>query len=418
MTRQDDVHIVLVGDELLKGERRDAHIPHIAQELASVGVRIGHAQLVRDDRTDIADGVAQSMKRARVVVVCGGLGPTHDDVTRDVVADALGATLVFDEKSWSDIDGIFRRLGREAHESNRRQAYFPEGASVIANPRGTAPGFMMSKGSCLVAVLPGPPRELQPMLHDVVVPEIDRLFQRPPLFTDYFRTTGIGESDMTALVAPLFDAFPDFEVASLPHVGGVDIHLIQAPGQKDAARLAARADEFETALRGVLGVKVYARGDGRLTAAIGEILSRRGETIAVAESLTGGMIGKRLTDEPGSSRYLLADVVAYSNESKETFLGVREASLIEHGAVSEPVCREMADGARIRSGATYGLATTGIAGPGGGSEEKPTGLCFYGLAWDGGASIQHREFPGERSAVRERCTWALLFMLYRKLHEE
>jgi nicotinamide-nucleotide amidase len=418
MQKTGEVEIILVGNELLKGERQDAHLSFIGNAMARIGVRVTGAHVIGDDRAEIAGLISDRTDNARVIVVSGGLGPTHDDVTREGVADGLGLELEFRDNEWQTIRKIFTGFGREPDESNRRQAFFPKGAVALANPKGTAAGFMVDMDDLLVAVLPGPPRELRPMLENTVVSRVNAIFGRPPVFKRTFRTTGIGESAMTPNVAPIFDEFDEFVVSSLPHLGGVDIVITQRPDVSEGARLRERADAFEVKLREVLGHHVYATGTESLEAAIGEALAARGETVAVAESLTGGLIGKRFTATPGSSRYFLADVVAYSNAAKESFIAVSGPSLEAHGAVSEVVCREMADGVRKATGATWALASTGIAGPDGGTKEKPVGLAYYGLSWDGDDIIKHRVFPGSREDVRERVVWAALFLLFERLQSE
>ncbi len=383
--------------------------------LLDYGIRLDAAHVVGDDGERIARAVMEARRRTRALVVTGGLGPTHDDVTREGVAAGLGVELVFDEDQWTNIQEYFRRHGRATSESNRRQAFFPEGAKPLENTRGTAPGFLIDKDNCLVAVLPGPPREFQTMMERSVFPEIDRVFSRPALLVNVYRTAGIGESTMAVFLESLMSRYEEFTLASLPHVSGVDLLIRANPGAGSPEGLERRARELERDLRSELGNKVYAKGDLALEAVVGEILSSRGETVAIAESLTGGLLGKRLTDVPGSSRYVLSDVVAYSNEAKIDFLGVTGSSLEENGAVSEVVCREMAEGIRERTGATYGLATTGIAGPDGGTDDKPVGLCYHGLSWDGGSEIRHRVFSGQREDVRERVVWASLYHLFERL---
>ncbi|MCZ6766667.1 MAG: CinA family nicotinamide mononucleotide deamidase-related protein [bacterium] len=415
MAKTSEVEIILVGNELLKGERRDSHAQFIGNLIGTIGVRLTRAHIVPDDREIIGDTVRRRMRSARAIVVSGGLGPTHDDITREAVADGLGASLEFREDQWKWIVGVFSRFNKTPHESNKRQAYFPPGSEVIPNALGTAPGFMIEKDGCLVAVLPGPPRELRPMMESTVLDKLQSIFRRDPLFTETFRTTGIGESDMTPKVGPLFANFEkEFVVSSLPHLGGVDV-VLTARTDGDLKKLKKRADKFEASLREILGAHVFGKGTRSFQAVVGDLLIKRGETLGVSESLTGGLIGKNLTDTPGSSAYLLADVVAYSNESKVEFVGVRKASLKKHGAVSEVVCREMAAGIRARTDATYGLATTGIAGPDGGTKEKPVGLTYFGLASGDGEEIRHRVFPGDRITIRERVAYATLYLLYRKL---
>ena len=410
-----DVELLMVGYELLRGDRRDLHLEHLGRRLLDAGVRIDRVHIVGDDRDEIAGLVRERVPLTRVLVVTGGLGPTHDDVTREGVAEGLDLALDFDDEQWAKIQAYFENSGRRASESNRRQAMFPRGATPVVNTRGTAPGFTIESAGCLVAVLPGPPSEFRTMADAVVLPAVASIFNRPPALVRTFRTMGIGESAMTALFDSLRSEYAEFTIASLPHVAGVDIILRANPDTGLPASLAARAGAFEADLRRELGGKIYATGDLSLEEVVGLSLVEHGGTIAVAESLTGGLLGKRLTDVSGSSRYVLEDVVAYSNEAKVSLLDVSEESLAAFGAVSEPVCREMAEGIRKRSGATYGLATTGIAGPTGGSREKPVGLSYYGISWEGGCDVRHRVFPGTRVDVRERVVWATLFLLYERL---
>jgi len=410
-----EVEVILVGDELLKGDRRDAHLQFIGALVRTIGARITQAHMVPDNRAVIAATVKARIRKDRAIVVSGGLGPTHDDITREAVADGIGVSLEFREDQWKWIVGVFKGFSKTPHESNKRQAYFPAGSDVIPNDHGTAPGFMVEKGGCLIAVLPGPPRELRPMMESAVLDRLKSMFGREPLFAETYRTTGIGESDMTPKVELLFGHFEkEFTISSLPHIGGVDV-VLTARARGDMKKQKKRAGEFEDGLREILGTHVFGTGTRDFPAVIGDLLAKRGETLAVAESLTGGLIGKSLTDAPGSSDYLLADVVAYSNESKVEFLGVKKKSLKDHGAVSDVVCREMAAGIRARTGATYGISTTGIAGPDGGTKDKPVGLTYFGLASDDGEKIMHRVFPGDRTTVRERVAYAVLNLLYRKL---
>jgi nicotinamide-nucleotide amidase len=415
MERKHDVELLMVGYELLCGDRRDTHLEYLGRRLLDIGVRIERVHVVGDEREEIADLVRERHTRTRVLVVTGGLGPTHDDITREGVADGLGLPLEFNDDQWGTIQAYFDKYARRASDSNRRQAMFPEGATPVENPAGTAPGFTVEAEECLVVVLPGPPSEFRAMADAAVLPAVAGIFDRPGGVTRTFRTMGIGESAMAALLDSLTREYDEFTLSSLPHVAGVDLILRAKPDAGSAATLGTRAGAFEADLRQALGNKIYTAGDLSLEEVIGLILVERKATLAAAESLTGGLLGKRLTDVPGSSRYVLADVVAYSNEAKVGFLGVKEESLAAFGAVSEPVCREMAEGIRKRTGATYGLATTGIAGPTGGSRQKPVGLCYYGLSWEGGSEIRHRVFPGARVDIRERVVWATLFLLYERL---
>lgn len=415
MVDTHDVELLMVGDELLRGDRTDSHLEHLGRRLLDIGLRVDRVHIVGDDRVEIAGLVRERHRFAAVLVVTGGIGPTHDDVTREAVADGIGLPLEFDEGQWAAIQTYFEKFGRRASESNRRQAMFPRGAAPIENRRGTAPGFMIEAGECLIAVLPGPPREFRSMVDDAVLPAIARRLARAPVLTRTFRTTDVGESRMAALLQSLAREHEEFTIASLPHVAGVDLIFRARPGAGPPELLAERARRIETRLRDEIGHHIYETGHRALEEIVGRMLAERGDTVAVAESLTGGLVGKRLTDVSGSSRYVLADVVAYSDEAKVDLLGVSRDSLAAFGAVSESVCREMADGIRSRTGATWGVATTGIAGPTGGTPQKPVGLCYYGVRSRDGADVRRRVFAGTRDDVRERVAWATLFLLYEKL---
>ena len=362
MSKTNDLEVILVGDELLAGTQRDTHLEYLGRRFGRIGAAIARVHVIGDSVEDIASLITERLGRTSVLVVTGGLGPTADDITREGVARALGLELEFHEPSWKAIKSFFVQRGRGVTENNRRQACFPKGADVLRNARGTAPGFAVEGKATLVFVLPGPPEELSSMVEAEVIPRVQTRLGRAPLRVETFRTIGIGESKLTSLIGGDLAAVSAYKVASLPSMTGVNIVLTQLPGVDDAGVLDREADKIERVLRDTIGNKLYERGERTLVEVLGDLLTKRGETVAVAESLTGGLIGKQLTDVSGSSAYFLADVVSYSNESKMDYLGVEEKTFIEHGAVSEEVCAQMADGVRRCTGATYGLATTGIAG--------------------------------------------------------
>ncbi len=415
MDKHFDAELLLIGEELLKGERQDQHLRYFGKILQSIGICISSCFFVGDEEDRIAEIVRARLPGTRVLFVCGGLGPTEDDVTRSAVAKGLGEPLEFSESSWEEIQSYFTKAGRPISKANRRQAYFPKGAVPISNWVGTAPGFSIEKSGCLVFVLPGPPRELIPMVKNVALPRLGRIFHRESVFSETFRTTGIGESTLASLIEHILHRYEMFDFSYLFSASGVDIIARDRRSTEGKAVLDKHAEALEHELKRILGHKLYAKGTTLFEAVLGEVLARKGMTLSVAESLTGGLIGKRLTDVPGSSRYFLADVVSYSNESKIEMLGVSQATLMRVGAVSEEVCIEMAKGVRQKTGATWGLSTTGIAGPDGGTEEKPVGLCYYGLAWQGGETAKKAVFPGDRYYIRERVTYASLYLLYRHL---
>jgi nicotinamide-nucleotide amidase len=354
--------------------------------------------------------VTECLPRARVLVTTGGLGPTDDDITRDGVAQALGLPLEFREDEWDAIQRFMQVRGRTATDANRRQAFFPRGATVLPNPMGTAAGFRVDAPGTSIFVLPGPPMELRPMVDASVLPALDAMFQRPPVRVDMFRTNGITESQLFDLLATDTTTLTGYTVSWLPSLGGVDVVLTQRTGA-DPALLASESDRIHTRLSEVVGNKYYERGDRPLARVVGESLAARGETVAVAESLSGGGMARVLTDAPGASATFLAGVVAYSNASKTELLGVRAETIDEFGAVSEETCTEMAHGMRRRAHATYGIATTGIAGPSGGTPHKPVGLTFIGVAWDGGVQVKRIIFPGDRPTIRARVSHTALWLL-------
>jgi nicotinamide-nucleotide amidase len=415
MNMRNDAEIILIGNELLKGDRRDSHLKYLGGALGRTGVRPGLCQVVGDERERVAAMVRDSVDRTRALIICGGLGPTEDDITREAVADGLGEPLEFDEEAWEIIRSYFASLGLTPSDTNRRQALFPRGATPINNTNGTAPGFSIDANGCLVFALPGPPHELIPMMEADVLPRLRAVFRRPPIFTETFRTAAIGESTLAPLIEEIVPRYAEFEFASLFSPSGVDIIVSEREGTQQREHLEERATAFGNELKKILGHKYYANGNISLEEVVGKLLAGKEMTLSIAESLTGGLIGKRISDVPGCSRYFLADVVSYSNESKVEVLNVSPEALERYGAVSEVVCAQMAKGVRERMNATWGLSTTGIAGPGGGSKEKPVGLCYYGLSWDGGEEVQHRTFRGGRDIVRERVAYAALYLLYKRL---
>ncbi len=413
-----DVAVIIVGDELMTGRNRDGHLQYFGRILGQVGVRPDTCTVVGDDPAGIAGAVRSQIKQARLLLVCGGLGPTADDVTREAVAAGLDVPLEFNKNAWAEIQAYFAKLKRPIADTNRKQAFFPAGATCISNSKGTAPGFYIRQADCLTVVLPGPPHELRAMVESVIVPMLSSVFgEREPVFTETFRTTGIGESTLASMLEDVFPKYEQFSFSSLFSPSGVDIIITDRTGSTDQTALAAWADNLGRELANRLGPKFYGLSGSTLEGRVGELLTRRKETVSLAESLTGGLIGKRITDVPGSSVYFLADVVAYSNPSKMDLLDVSAETLIRVGAVSDEVAAEMARGIRQRTGATWGLSTTGIAGPDGGTVEKPTGLCYYALAGAGGETVKRYEFPGSRELVRERVAYAALALLFAHLRE-
>jgi len=407
--------ILTIGDELLRGEIVDTNTAFLAERLLRLDVETRFHTTVLDDRADIADAFRRAVARAGVVLVSGGLGPTRDDLTIEVLAEAFGLELVLHEPSLAALRAFFARFGREMAAINEKQTWFPAGAEVLENPIGTAPGCMLevSSGGVLVFCMPGVPRELYKMMDEQVLPRIAArrrvtAYARGALL----RTFGIGESNL------------DEQLRDLALPAGVELGFrTQFPDNhvRPVAR-AATAEEADAKLRAALaairerlGSLVYGEGEDTLEVVLGRLLAERGRTLATAESCTGGMIAELMTAVPGSSVYLRGGVVAYANAAKTALLGVPEALLAEHGAVSEPVARAMAEGARARFGTDYAVATTGIAGPAGGTREKPVGLVYVALADASGTESRELFFAFGRDRNRRLAAQVAMDWVRRRL---
>jgi nicotinamide-nucleotide amidase len=390
--------VLTIGDELLRGEIIDSNKSLLSDRLLELDVETHHHTSVRDVPVDMIDAFRRARERSDVVLVSGGLGPTRDDLTSEVLAQTFGRELVLDPAALETIRAFFRSVGREMTENNASQAYFPDGAEVLANPIGTAPGFLLEVDGTAFFCMPGVPRELARMMDEQVLPRIAaRRGHGLALRATLLRTFGMGEStldDELKDIAASGDvtlgfrtAFPDNYLRPVARA---------ATAEEADAKLARVCD----AIRERLGPLVYGEGDEDLPAVAGRLLREASRTIAVAESCTGGLIAEQITRTPGASAYFLGGVVAYANAAKTELLGVPEALLAEHGAVSEAVCRVMAEGVRERFGADYGIATTGISGPDGGSDDKPVGLVYLALARAEGTHVDRFVFPLDR--VRHR----------------
>jgi nicotinamide-nucleotide amidase len=408
-----EVELIAVGNELLLGETVDTNSAHAARRLAETGVRVARTTHVGDDPERLVALFREVRGRSRWAITMGGLGPTHDDVTREALAEALGRGLHEDGAVLAEVEVRFRRHGWEMPPSNRRQAMVPEGATVISNPNGTAPGLVLEDGGTTFFVLPGVPTEMAAMLETAVLPVLSAAAGENALVvkSHVVHTVGIGESALAERLEDVVREAGEIQVAFLPHLGQVDVRL---------TAMGLRAAEAEGKLRALVERVVeraqpwvYGTDGATLDRAIGDALAHRGWRVAVAESCTAGEVGMELTRTAGSSAWFVGGVLAYANDVKEAVLGVPAELLARHGAVSEEACRAMIDGVRARLGAEVGCATTGIAGPAGGSEEKPVGLVWYGVGTPEGTEVRRALFPGDRAAVRRRATIAVLALLLR-----
>ncbi len=409
------VEVINTGTELLLGNVINTHLKFLAEALFPLGLRI-ERQVTVPDGSAIREAVEETLGRSEIVFVTGGLGPTTDDVTREVVAELLGLTLVHDPEIMRAIEERFARRALKMSPRNRRQAQRPVGAVVLTNPHGTAPGLYFppldqgaSRRTPHIFLLPGPPRELKPMFTDQVVPVLQKLLPSPAAFAmNSYRLAGVGESGVEELVGEPLLAL-GLEVGYCARPGEVDLRLIGAPELLTQAR--------EIVLE-KLGAQVVSQDSRALEKVIVDLLTDRTETLAIAESCTGGLLANRVTNVPGASAVFTQGFVTYANEAKTRALGVEQVLLAEHGAVSAQVAAAMAEGARAVSGADHALATTGIAGPGGGSEAKPVGTVFIALATKlGPTQVERHRFQSERETFKDLAAQTALDLLRRKLVE-
>ncbi|MDR5697892.1 MAG: competence/damage-inducible protein A [Armatimonadota bacterium] len=410
--------VVSVGTELLLGQITDTNATYICERLAELGIPVYFRQTVGDNLERIQQAFRLASSRADLVVFTGGLGPTEDDLTKEAVAAALGVDMVVDEASLAHLEAFFARRNRQMTPNQRRQALIPRGAEAIPNRWGTAPGILWEHDSRLIVILPGIPREMRGMFTETVIPYLRERgwVGRSVIRSRVLRTVGVGEGALEEQIRDLIHT-TNPTVAPLAHLGEVHLRITArgTPAEVDAMLASA-----EAALRKRLGDAVYGVDDETLEMAVARLLSGQGVTVAVAESCTGGLVGHRLTNVPGSSAYFLGGVVAYANEAKQALLGVSQALLERHGAVSGEVAEAMARGVRERFGADVGLGTTGIAGPTGATPERPVGLVFLSLAGAGDARtvrVNFGEEPG-REGVKHLAAQATLNLLRRYLLED
>jgi nicotinamide-nucleotide amidase len=401
--------ILAVGSELLTPHKSDTNSLYVTEVLNDLGIAVAFKAIIGDHRAELTAHVAHALSRHPILILTGGLGPTDDDLTREVVAEHLGLPL---DEDPAIIDGIERRFasrGWKMPAVNRRQAQVPRGAAVLQNPHGTAPGLWIEHNDRVIALLPGPPREMKPMMDGEVRRRLSAIAGTVRLHRRLVRVSGKGESAVEEIVQPIYSQWltqsPRIETTILAGLGQVELHLVT---QHDDAAVANEALHLAvSSLTGVLGPDLVSTNGASLEAVVGDLLRARGWWVAFAESCTGGLATSRMTDVPGSSDYVERSVVAYSNRAKIELLDVPEDLIAQHGAVSEPVALAMAAGIRRRTGVDVGVAITGIAGPGGGTEQKPVGTVC--IAVDGLESkVRTFRFPGGREMVKTMsANWAI-----------
>ncbi|MBK7705104.1 MAG: competence/damage-inducible protein A [Acidobacteria bacterium] len=405
--------IIAVGSELLTPTKIDTNSLWLTERLNEIGVEIKLKTVVGDDPARLEETIRDAVKRSDLVVVTGGLGPTEDDVTRQVSAAAVGRKLVYHQQLEDDLRERFRRWGREMPEINKRQAWVIDGADVLPNHHGSAVGMMAETDVARLVVLPGPPRENQPMFTEFVLPKLRETAGGVVFRKRVLKVSGIGESALDEQIAPIYSAYPGVQTSVLFNKSEVEVHL--SASAKDAAECDRINAEIAAKIVDVLGVAVFSTDGEEMEEVVGRLLRLRGETISVAESCTGGLVGQRLTEIPGSSDYFIEGIVAYANQAKTRNLGVSAELIDEFGAVSKEVAEAMAAGMRERAGTTYAVSVTGIAGPAGGTAEKPVGTVFVGYAEEGNVRSLNLKLPGDRYLIRWRSSQAALDYLRRQI---
>ncbi|HET9320959.1 MAG TPA: competence/damage-inducible protein A [Bryobacteraceae bacterium] len=406
-----NAEIIAVGSELLTPQRLDTNSLFLTDELNGLGIEVTTKYVVGDNREHVADVVRRAMSRSEIVVLSGGLGPTEDDVTRDAVALALDRKLVFHTEIADQLEQRFRQANRKMSEVNRRQAFIIEGAVILPNDRGTAPGQWIDDSETSIILLPGPPHELKAMFARQCLQRLARIVPKQVIRTLVFRVAGMAESDLDQTISPVYKKYENPVTTILAGEGDIQIHLrARTATEGEAAALLA---EVAGPIEMLLGDRIYSRNGEPLEATVGELLKKHLATLAVAESVTGGLLAQRITSVPGSSNYFLGGFLTYTNKMKIELLGVTEEILERCGAVSQETAEAMAIGARRRTNSTFALSITGEAGPEP-SGKVPVGTVYVGLADAAGCQVVHRVFLGDRARIRVFATQMALDMLRKK----
>ena len=401
--------IIAVGSEMLTPDRTDTNSLFLTGELNKLGIEVVRKTIVGDNRDLLAEAFRGALNRVPLIIASGGLGPTEDDLTRETVAELLGRKLRRDDAILRNIEGRFRQLGREMPAVNVRQAMVPEGAEVLENPRGSAPGLWIEDAGRILALLPGPPRELKPMFGEQVLPRLERRSSGIRMFQRELRVAGMGESSVEQRIKPIYTRYADVNTTILAAPGEIQIQL--RIWTKDAAQAQKTLDEIVKGFEIALTDRIFSQDGSSMEEVVARMLTLNNATISVAESCTGGLLAQRLTSIAGSSSYFLGGAVCYSNELKTAWADVPPELIQAKGAVSGEVAMALADGIRRRVGSTLGAGITGIAGPSGGSEEKPVGTVHIALAHAGGVKERGVRFPGDRETIRWHASQLALDMV-------
>ncbi len=401
--------LISIGNELLNGSSINSNAATLSEKLVEIGIEVNTCYTITDDIEAIKRAVILSAGESKVIIITGGLGPTDDDLTREALSDLAGVELALDEQAKKDIEEFFSARNKKMPQRNIKQAYVPSCAVAIRNEKGTAPGIKMTYNNSLIFALPGVPSEMLKMYDENVKPDLLTIPDRAVIAVERLKCFGLGESTIAQMLGDTMKRGRNPLVNCTCHAGIITLHIIATADTLEQAReLSLREKANITA---ILGDVIYTDQEKSLSEVVGEKLSKSGKTIALAESCTGGLLGKMITDIPGSSEYLLSGWITYSNQAKIAELGIDPGLIEQYGAVSEQVAREMALGARKKSGAGYTIAITGIAGPGGGTADKDVGLVFIAMTFEDQCTCKQFNFHGSREMVRKRAANEALNML-------
>ena len=404
--------ILAVGTEILLGNIVNTNAQYIANRLAELGIEVYHQSVVGDNAERLMQAYDLAFKRADLVITTGGLGPTKDDLTKEVAFEYFGKKAVLHEELLKEIEDYFKKINMPMSENNKKQAFFPEDAIIMKNKNGTAPGCIIEEGNKILAVLPGPPREMKLMFEESLVPYLKK-FQDSVLVSKTLRVIGLGESNVAEIIDDILENSKNPTVAPYAKEGQVTLRITaKAENEEEGKKLII---SVEKEIRERLGISVYGEGDITLEEVVGKILVENNLTIATAESCTGGLLGGAIINYPGISKVFKEGFITYSNEAKIKRLNVSEKTLKNFGAVSSETAAEMAKGAALSSGSDIGISTTGIAGPGGGTEEKPVGLVYVGLYIKGEVKTKELHLVGNRQKIRNMTVMRALDWLRREL---
>ena len=408
-----NAEIIAVGSELLTPSRIDTNSLYLTQKLNERGIEVVGKSVVGDDRERLANEIRRARKSSPLLIVTGGLGPTLDDVSREAASDALGRGLAFHQEVIDAIEARFRRRNRVMSENNRRQGLILEGAEILSNPNGTAPGQWFKDETGILILLPGPPRELKPMFEEQCLPRLAQVASPFQYYTLSMRVAGLAESEVDQRIGPIYSEEKRVATTILASPGEIQLHLRARASTQEEARQIAEA--LGQKVEAELAPYVFTRKDEPIEQVVARLFREKGKTLAVAESCTGGELAEKITSAPGSSEYFVGGFVTYTEGAKTSWLGVKDSTLREFGAVSKETAEEMALAVRSKAKASIGVSTTGVAGPGGGTEKTPIGTVFIGVADEQGVEVTEIHVGGERDLVRMFAVQKAMDLVRRKV---